>query len=313
MKTDDNSDGAGSHHSDLNAGLSSNTAAGVSNPNMEDVSRINVRVPPFWKANPALWFCQLEAQFAMNKITSDRTKYCAVVAAIESTILQQVSDLVLNPPNANLYTSLKERLLNVFAESEHIRLKKLLGDFELGDKRPSLLLREMKNLSSNIITDAGIIKALWLQRLPTNTQAILSVSTENLDRLAVMADKIHETTLGAEVQKISSNPSETTIETQLAELSNQLSELKTEFSRHKSNRSDSYARSNYRNDSRSNSRSRADSNLRSRSQTPPARRRNEHFASYEDSKVCWYHHKWGNKAERCIPPCNYKNRAVSKN
>ncbi|GFY41395.1 hypothetical protein TNIN_416761 [Trichonephila inaurata madagascariensis] len=44
----------------------------------------------------------------------------------------------------------------------------------LGDRRPSNILRQMKSLARNSISDE-VIKSLWLHRLPTQTQAILSI------------------------------------------------------------------------------------------------------------------------------------------
>lgn len=254
-----------------------------------EISRISVRAPPFWKANPALWFCQLEAQFEMNRITVDKSKYYTVVAAIESTVLDQVSDLVLNPPENGLYTALKRRLLDVFADSEQGRLKKLLSQIDLGDQKPSNLLREMRSLAGSSIS-SDILKTLWLQRLPSNMQAILSISAENLDRLVVMADKIHETTVGSELHKINLQPQETSIVNQIAELSRQLSELKSELS-HRGRKRD------LNRSSRSKS--------RNRSQTPQTRNNSQHSKKVVKSKICWYHTKWGNKAKACVGPCNY--------
>lgn len=260
-----------------------------------EISRITVRAPPFWKANPALWFCQLEAQFEMNRISSDKSRYYTVVAAIESTVLDQVSDLVLNPPTSGLYTALKKRLLDVFADSEQGRLKKLLSQIDLGDQKPSNLLREMRNLAGSSIS-ADILKTLWLQRLPSNMQAILSISSENLDKLVVMADKIHETTMGSELQKINLKP-EPSVSSQIAELSRQLSELKVEFSQRGRNR-----------DFSSSSRSKS----RNRSQTPQSRKLNPKNKNMVNSKMCWYHRKWGNKAKACVGPCDFDSN-ISEN
>ncbi|GBO36482.1 hypothetical protein AVEN_184543-1 [Araneus ventricosus] len=47
----------------------------------------------------------------------------------------QVIDIITSPPNNNMYKTLKERLINIFSDSEERRLKKLLQDVELGDKR----------------------------------------------------------------------------------------------------------------------------------------------------------------------------------
>lgn len=253
-----------------------------------EISRITVRAPPFWKANPALWFCQLEAQFEMNRITSDKSRYYTVVAAIESTVLDQVSDLVLNPPLNGLYTALKARLLNVFADSEQSRLKKLLSQIELGDQKPSNLLREMRNLAGGCI-NADILKTLWLQRLPSNMQAILSVSSEDLDRLVVMADKIHESTAGSEIHKINIRSQEPSVANQVAELTKQISELKTEI----------FKRGRIRDNSSSNR------SHRSRSQTPKTRKIKQNKSKVATNTICWYHRKWGNKAKACIGNCDF--------
>lgn len=245
-------------------------------------SRITVKAPPFWRANPALWFCQLEAQFDLNRITSDRSKYHTVVAAIESSVLHQVSDLVLNPPETGLYNSLKQRLLDVFMESEQSRLKKLLGEIELGEQKPSSLLREMRNLAGDSIT-ADLLKTLWLQRLPTNIQAILSISSEGTDSLAIMADKIFETS--PRPDEGASYSRSTDFQSQISALTRQIAQMESHFSRR--DRDLNYSRS------------------RSRSKTP-AKKFSNSSKSDSDQKVCWYHNKWGDKATSCVGKCDFK-------
>jgi hypothetical protein len=63
--------------------------------NQETISRVSLKIPPFWKSNPALWFKQLESQFINCGIVQDSTKYHAVVAAVESNILSEVSDIIM--------------------------------------------------------------------------------------------------------------------------------------------------------------------------------------------------------------------------
>lgn len=266
---------------------------GSSNQNPEgeiqvvNASRITVKAPPFWRANPALWFCQLEAQFDLNRITSDRSKYNTVVAAIESSILHQVSDLVLNPPLTGLYNALKQRLLDVFAESEQSRLKKLLGEIELAEQKPTTLLREMRSLAGDSIT-ADLLKTLWLQRLPCNIQAILSISSEGIESLAIMADKIFETSSRPTDGGSFSRSSD--YQNQISALSRQIAEMKTHLSR----------------------RDHANNHSRSRSKTPRPKTKTDD-QSDTDSKVCWYHNRWGDKATSCIGKCNFKSKNKSLN
>ncbi|GFT68965.1 uncharacterized protein NPIL_677541 [Nephila pilipes] len=131
----------------------------------------------------------LEAQFANSGISQDATKYNIVVAALDENVLDFVVDILSDPPENEKYNTLKKALLNRLTDTEESRLKKLLTDLELGDKRPSDLLREMKSLAGNSISDE-VIKSLWLQRLPQQTQAILTISNDTIDKIAEMADKI---------------------------------------------------------------------------------------------------------------------------
>ncbi|GFS87099.1 retrovirus-related Pol polyprotein from transposon 297 [Trichonephila clavipes] len=80
-------------------------------------SHVAVKPPPFWKHNPALWFVRLEAQFDLAKILNDTTKFNYVLSAVESDILNSVSDLVLKPPENGKYEVLKKRLIEVHSES----------------------------------------------------------------------------------------------------------------------------------------------------------------------------------------------------
>ncbi|GFS93834.1 putative gag-pol protein [Nephila pilipes] len=149
-------------------------ALNFDNPNTE-INRVAVKPPIFWRNKPKLWFLQLEAQFANSGISQDATKYNIVVAALDENVLDFVVDILSNPPEK--YDTLKKALLNRLTDTEESRLKKLLTDLELGDKRPSDLLRQMKSLAGNSISDE-IIKSLWLQRLPQQTQAILQHFSE---------------------------------------------------------------------------------------------------------------------------------------
>ncbi|KAK4887207.1 hypothetical protein RN001_003478 [Aquatica leii] len=121
-----------------------------------------VKLPPFWQVNPTLWFTQVDAQFYTYKLKSEITKYFTVISCLDSAVLQEVSDILVNPPETDKYENLKRQLIERFS---------------LGDKSPSQLLREIKTLADNKVSDE-VLKTLWLQRLPTNIQAILSASSD---------------------------------------------------------------------------------------------------------------------------------------
>lgn len=170
-----------------------NDPAGGDQDEGANVSRVSIKVPPFWHESPEIWFAQVEAQFGITGTSTDVSKFNTVVGAIESRILTQVSQAVLNPPATQKYENLKSQILSTYEDSEHKKMSKLLSDMPLGDRKPSHLLNEMRRLGGDNITDE-FLKTLWLQNLPEQARAIISASAGDLTALAALADKIVEVT-----------------------------------------------------------------------------------------------------------------------
>lgn len=254
-------------------------------PQTAELARVAVKPAPFWQKDPELWFLQLESQFSLSNITNDDTKFFTTVSAIDTTILQSVRDLVLSPPTTGKYEALKQRLTSLFAESESARLQQLLQETQLGDMRPSQLLNKMKDLAAGNFGDSAL-KSLWLNRLPSQTQAILAVSSESLGNLAQLADKIHELAPSStfHVQAVSQAPSVAAMQQKIDELTQQVSELSTRRSR------SSHRPTYQRNRSKSAS---------------------HKYREKKHSGMCFYHDRFGKKARKCTPPCNFT--AASEN
>ncbi|CAH1112873.1 unnamed protein product [Psylliodes chrysocephalus] len=168
-------------------------------------------------------------------------------------------------------------------ESEERKAKKLLNELELGDKKPSVLLREMKNLANDKVTDY-FLRTMFLQRLPNTSRAILVASTDNVENLAKMADKIVEIN-SSDSQYIcadQSQSSQSLHKDRLSILEDQMSDLVASVKEYKSSK-------HFRN--RSNSRENLSKTYR----------------------YCWYHYKFKENARKCIQPCSFKTcRSITK-
>lgn len=256
-----------------------NTASNV------QVAKLGVKLPPLWKTNIKLWFAQAESNFELSGITVDATKYNNIVAAIDPETLSAVSDILLNPPPNDKYKTLKERLIQEFSESENKQIRKLLSELQLGDEKPSHLLRKMQQLAKNSITD-DFLKSLWFQRLPADMQSILAVSSESLENLAKMADKIAEVRSDSgsvyAIGESSHSKSALTVNSQ----QNEISALRAEI-----------AALSQKVERLSRSRSRD-------------RSRGRYFKSphrqFGSDEFCYYHQTYGKKARKCREPCKYK-------
>ncbi|GBN08277.1 hypothetical protein AVEN_12401-1 [Araneus ventricosus] len=150
--------------------------------------RVAVRVPSFWTNNAKLFFIQLETSFRLAEVSLEQTKFNYLVAALDPETLSHAMNIVCEPP-PDPYTALKSRLLTQFEVSQNKKLITLIEDLELGDRSPSVLLKQMRDLSECHI-DEAFLKNIWMRRLTSHVQAVSAVSSESLSKLTEMADKI---------------------------------------------------------------------------------------------------------------------------
>lgn len=248
--------------------------------NTQEVGRVSIRPPQFIKEKPAIWFIQMEAQFATSGITQDLTKFYHAVQTLDALVLSEVSELITNPLEAGKYDALKARILAVFQDSEEKRLKTLLNQTELGNQRPSRLLKHMRGLAESKVSDE-LLKSLWMQRLPANTQTVLSTSEDSLKKLAMMADRIHDI-VPTNIYSLDATPTPLTTppwESQLCEVIKRLDRIETR----------KHSPSPHRQRCRACSKSRARS-------------------TSSESKYCWYHKRFGQEAKKCTSPCGWKSK-----
>lgn len=255
-----------------------------------EVCRVAIKLPPFWPDKPAVWFAQVEAQFQIAGIKIDETMFNYVIAQLDQKLAAEVEDIITNPPESGQrYTKLKRELIQRLSTSEEQRVRQLISEEELGDRKPSQFLRHLRSLSGAILSDDNILRQLWLRRLPQDAQAILASQSDlPLDRIAELADKVMETLRAKHVFSCTTtSPPPLQLETlvqRIDELSRQVASL-TAGSR--PGRSHSRSASNYR---------------RSRAATPASTA----AKSGKGDKICWYHKKWDSKATKCTSPCNFK-------
>ena len=151
-----------------------------------------MKLPPFWPADPDVWFAQVEAQFSTRGITAQKTKYDYVVASLSSEFATEGRDLILSVPT-HPYDTLKQQLIARTAVPEQRRLQRLFNSMELGDLRPTQLLRRMQQLLGDSAATSGpLLHELFLQRIPPNVRMVLASSgdAKSLDELATLADKV---------------------------------------------------------------------------------------------------------------------------
>lgn len=238
-----------------------------------------VKIPAYNFADPSLWFLMCEATFELGNpkaISESKTKFNYIASNLPPEAATVVRDIIANPDKTDPYGVLKRELIKRSGESSHQEIRKLLIGEQLGDRRPTDLLRVMRRRAESYNVPEELMMELFLQHLPTPVQSIIAAVTPlSLEKAADIADRVMEVTpMPVSACSVSSVHS---IEDRLFAEIKKLNERIDEISLRR-------GRSPHRNHA---SRTRS----KSRSRT---------FAT------CWYHHKFGQNAKKCVPPCNFE-------
>ncbi|KAL1509077.1 hypothetical protein ABEB36_003875 [Hypothenemus hampei] len=263
-------------------------ASSLENANADrDVAVLNITLPTFWRHKPQLWFYQIEGKFRNRGIRSDSSKYDAVLEALDSSAILEVCDIIESAPEGNKYEYLKQALIKRFSISTERQLHELLSEIELGDRKPSQLLRHMRELAQGKATD-DLLRAKWLALLPASVHNTLKVLPKaTLNELADVADSIMENTNPFVMSTSNFPPScaaviPNSLENRLSSLEKVVAELSTAVKKLTKT-------SQHRNRSRARSR------------------------SLSSSGECFYHRKFGDNAAKCTQPCTFKSKSTQGN
>ena len=256
----------------------------------------SAKCPPFNTKYPSLWFHQIEAQFEVARLPktreSEKQKFYYLVANLPSDQLVHVIDLLNNPPDIDPYMKLKEALLQRVSLSDKAKIKSLLSSKTLGDRKPSLFLRELQTETAGLTIDDGILKEVFLNALPATVQRVLAIVSKDatLETIASHADEVMDIPsigsdlVNATMEVAAATPTAQSENAVLVEKINILTERLDRMEMR--DRSRERGRSPYRNRNRSSS---------------------------TDRSLCYYHNKFGEKAWKCRSPCRMSgNGNVSK-
>lgn len=246
----------------------------------QQVTKISLKIPQFWRNEPDLWFMQLESQFSLANISSDRTKFFHLIASLDIDTMKDISDILRSQPENRSFTEIKEIIIKRTTNTIEHNIRKLLTGLQLGDRKPSQLLREMKSLIKSNQHD-DIIKQIWLNAMPHQIRIILESFDKKLDELSEIADKIQPTTSIYETTSPESNKD-------IINLINSINDVKAEVSLIK----DKLSTNN--------------KNSFVQSRTKFSNYKNFRQPIFANKGFCWYHFTYGSNARRCQAPCSFK-------
>lgn len=163
---------------------------------------LSSRIPEFWIDQPRVWFIRTEAILAPQRLGDD-AKFDIVVSKLSKDVITQLTDFLSKPPDNGKFQAIKTKLLTMFEDSANRKIEKLIREMELGDQKPSQLLRRMRDLATDRIPD-DTLRVLWQGHLPPNVRGVLTVTdTFDLEKLSIIADNVIEATRTNQIAEVS--------------------------------------------------------------------------------------------------------------
>lgn len=283
------------------------------NSSQDHIYAVHLNLPQFAPDAPEMWFAIAEADFTANRIKNDNQKYSQTLKAIPMNISKQLWDIISNPPQQDKYQTLKTAILTRFSDSRQMQLHKLLKGMTLADKRPSQLLREMRELARDALTDE-VLHQLWKERLPAWVHPHLTMSENlSLNGIAEFADRLVLNTNSYPIYTVDAvnlpHP------TSVSQLENQLRDIQLTLkacqkdinvlqTSQEHTQKQLYEIKQLQQQRCSNT----------QQQTQQYEQYEQHSYGHRPRKrsvtpnrngYCYYHNRWGNDARQCVQPCKF--------
>lgn len=121
------------------------------------IGAVAAKLPDFYAHNPEGWFINADAQFALAKITDEKTKFYHAVKALDPKTSEEIQHFLNeqcqnNDENAAPYTKLRAQLLKVYGRSKTSKMAELLGMHSFNENGAESTLRRMRILCTDMDT-----------------------------------------------------------------------------------------------------------------------------------------------------------------
>ena len=259
---------------------------------------VNFRLPAFSSIDAAIWFRRAEVQFRLKNVRNSHIQADHVLAALPDALFPQMAQWLDSKGDVPIeYNDLKAFLLRKFSLSPEQRVNSIfsLQQQPLGDQRPSDALTELRALSRLPPDSSGdsktidVLLAIWLQRLPEPIRAAITdfADYHNDASIADYADSLLDAHRAA-----SKTPIAATTE---------------EDDDHDPPDAVALATAPRRRPPRQQRPPVLSKPPAFSSSSPsPSRLRKSDFAA----RLCFYHARFGHKANKCEAPCSWSKNAL---
>jgi hypothetical protein len=250
----------------------------------QHVSHVAFRIPDFWPHDPTTWFRKIVSKFRICNIRQSSTKYDHLLSALPTDMCSSINDSLaeIDENVEDAYKQLKALLMSQYTMDRRAKAFELHKFPEIGDMKPSEMMRQMKALLPPDSAAGTYFMAAFLLRLPADMiDHIIYQDFKDCNKMAEYTDKLYARRRGNTVAAVNANHD---------------SAINAVSSGH--------CRESSPHDRRPRSPSRQG---RSRRKTPGPYK--------DDSDIRYYNTNYGEQSRKCKPGCQWipGNRSAAEN
>jgi hypothetical protein len=145
-------------------------AAKEENHEDQHVGHVAFRIPDFWPHDPTTWFRKIKSKFRICNIRQSSTKYDHLLSALPTDICSSINDSLaeIDENAEDAYEQLKALLMSRYTMDRWARAFELHKFPEIGNMKPSEMMRQMKALLPPDSASSTYFMAAFLLRLPAD-------------------------------------------------------------------------------------------------------------------------------------------------
>ncbi|XP_073994634.1 uncharacterized protein [Rhodnius prolixus] len=262
--------------------------------------------PPFTAEHVETWLEQFENAMNLGAVQDDQKKYAYLTALLPTDVMAQAAGAIRTTTGGK-YLAMRSYLITRYGVTSERRLDRLFAEGELGDRRPTQLLDDLQRLASGTEVGATVIRRLWLQRLPTNLRTIVVAHSAPLEELAAIADRVltaqqpsyaAPTNMPPVMAPVDSVPETSNLEEQGATALYGLAQAEVADAR-------TYIRQR-KNSANASRITKLEVQIKQLSDQL-------HTLKARETLTCYYHTRFGARAQKCKPPCQFRSENLSAN
>jgi hypothetical protein len=156
----------------------------------QHMAHVAFKIPDLWPHDPNTWFRKIESKFRICNIRQSSTKYDHLLSALPTDICSSINDSLaeIDENAEDAYEQLKALLMSRYTMDRWARAFELHKFPEIGDMKPSEMMRQMKALLPPNSPAGTYFMATFLLCLPADMiDHIISQDFKDCNKMAEYA------------------------------------------------------------------------------------------------------------------------------